>query len=487
MTTAGLTPRRFRAPPVALAGALVVVVVAVMVRYGETALSLYGAVLPQAAVFVPLVGLATLFAARRPAGAVIGLVALAAFSGSMLAYVYVDPTLFITLLICATGIAVALGYASARTRPGLIPWPPSFLLGGYLLLSVVYVLFAPSFLAGAEGFARELLFPALLLVLAYGQWSGAVRRKMLLGVIFLCTAAALYAVLRYIIGPSGAEAAVPSAGFSQNVGGELSLLGSFANRQQLGGWTAVAIPALVALAFAVPPRWRIVCVVGVGASVVALLGSDTRVALVAAGAGLVVTLALLLLSRFARSQILAVAVGLLLVGVGGIGAYALTVGGDEQDADRYSNILTPTEDPTFDQRRKKWENVIDIVAPRPTGFGLGTAGQTGQTTNRFQSPDQQSIDNSYLTIAYQQGFAMTGLLVIALLAFVVALGRAALNASRPEIGGLAAAATGALVAWMVLMTAGIYIERYAALLACCLAGLATGQIVTRSEPDPADA
>lgn len=421
------------------------------------------------------------FAARRPVLTVAGLVLLSGTWGSLLAYGLPIPR-YAVPVIATAGLALAAGawLAGGRERERISVWPPVVGLGLYVALSALSVPLSPDTTLALESFMRAFTPVILFVVLAVTPWPSVVRERIAEMLLAAIGFVALYATLRYITGPSATEAAAVRSQTLDVGGGEIALFGSFSNRQELGGWMAVGLPITIALGLSWSGRWRWLAAASALGGFIALIGCNTRIALVAGIVGAALALLLQLASRARMGRLGLIASTVIGVLVAGIVTFSLTVDGGEK-ADRYSRLLTPNQDVQLSQRREKWKVAISETNDKPFGNGLGTAGGAQQEAGRFQSIETSSIDNSYLTLAYQQGFIAVAVFVGLLLAVLFQVMKAGLATTDPRKAGVAAGAVGGMAAWLVLLSAGNYLERWDAIPAFVALGLAAGWFTTQRE------
>lgn len=473
--------RSFTAPDLVLAGVLT----------GAALLLLSAPVLGQrflgelttVGLAAPVLFGAAFIAWRWPVYTVWAVVTIPVINGTAEAYLGIRFGPLAELL--AIGLALSTVWAVARghgCRPvgafGLL------LLGAYLVVTATSILAAESLGVAVDAFRQQFLILLLVPALAFRRWTPDERRRMLRGFVVVALVAGLYAMFRYLTGPSGAEADLLRRTGAQTVNGEVGLIGSFLSRQELSGWTGVAIPALVALVPLLQARWRLAVVIAFGTCTAALLASQTRAGLAAALGGTALVIGLVGFARNAGSRAGALIVTIAVVFALAAGGYGLTVGGDDTRSSRIAGVFNPTEDVTFDARRAKWRETMRALDGKPVGYGLGTAGSVVRERGRFITVDTFNIDNSYLQLAYQQGFAMVALLLAAMAALLTALIRAAINGPSGE-APLRLAATGAVLAWLLVLTAGSYVERECTVLAMLLLGLALARSSVPSGRGPA--
>lgn len=419
---------------------------------------------------VPLIGASALFATRRPAWAMAAMLAVAAFSGTLDANfrgIPVRPLVWLFLL----GVLGATVLGLLHRRRQLALWPGILALGAYLAFTALQIPFAETTYIGMQAFA---VAPALIIAffaVAYADWDDATRRRVVGAFLLLAAAVGVYAAFRLVVGPTDAEQQI--ARRSAAVAGDLSLFASFGNRVELGAWCAVATPFLFALVLGLRGRRRLLAGAALALTVVALLGSEVRTALV--GAALGIGAALLLYQaarafRVVRLGTTAIAVvGLLAAGVIG---FAVTVGTDSTSSERFAKILDPGDDYSLQQRTRKWEEAVSEINAHPYGQGLGTAGSTQRRYSHVYRLDNKFIDNAWLQLGVQQGYPGLILFALSLVLILYMLARASVATDDPLRAAVGIGAAGALVAWMITLMTGNILETWSALLIWVLLGLA---------------
>lgn len=434
----------------------------------------------------PALAACALIALRHPAITTVAAVGAMAFSGAAAARWSLPIEGVITILLAGLVLATGIAYAFVERARTFFVAPSAVVVGAFVLLCASQIPFAESTTVGTRAFMAGPAYLLLIIGLAYAPWEPETRWRVVKGLIGVALAAGIYALIQEVSGPSTAE--VSHARRSSGVGGDLALFGSLPNRVELGSWCAIAVPFLTAMALAATGRWRAIAATALGLSVLALLGSQVRTALVAAGVGIGVVLALLVLARsfgIARLGTAVLAAGGLLV-AGTIG-YAVTVADTQEKSERFSRILDPGSDFSFQQRVQKWEQALDEINAEPLGQGLGTAGSTQRNYSRFLRLDNAFVDNSWLEVGIQLGYPGLLMLSAAALALLLGIGRASLATLDPRAAATGIGAAAALTAWLVnMMTGGTY-ESWGAVLLWLLLGLALAPFVGRSSDRPSTA
>ena len=432
----------------------------------------------------PAVVVATLVCGRRPALA-LGVVIL--FTGayqSLELLAHVPAPKLTDLLLVALWLSAGLRWV---TTPGrTVPLRPALIVVGiYLLLSGFEILLADSTTAAVQSFRAQNWYLAVVLLGAYAPWPPQARGRMLDAAILAALAVGAYAVLRWQIGPSGAERAHAAAIPNNYLDKDLRPVGSFATAKELAAWTAIFAPFCLGMGLTRRGRWQLVALVAAGVCTVAMLAADVRAGPAAAVPGaLVVVVLYQIAAAFRGRRGPAVLLIMLAAGVGAIGAFSLTLGSKPDTAERYSNILHPGRDPSYQARLIKWRTALDDIQDAPLGYGLGTAGRAQVRYGSYQNIGSIEIDNSYLKVAFEQGFVIMIILAAGLVMMLLTLVRGSMTVTERERAGPALAASGALVAMLLLFWIGDYIEGLPALGGWLLVGLALGQL---TQPLPAAA
>jgi O-antigen ligase len=245
---------------------------------------------------------------------------------------------------------------------------------------------------------------------------------------------------------------------------------------------ACAAPLCLAVALIDQRQLRTAAAIAVGLCVPAAYGTDVRAALPAliAGGGTVIILNQLSSgARALRQTVVAVAIAV----VGGTILFSTVTG---SNSGRYGAILSPGGDPSYQAHLRKWEEAVSDIGGHPFGLGLGTAGRIAETgENGVLTIASYNLDNSYLKIAYEQGFIVLALFVAAMIALLVGLARRAVRARSPGVRAMATGAAGSLVAASVMFFTGIYVEDLIAFALWIPVGAAIGAIAAESAR-PAD-
>jgi O-antigen ligase len=306
--------------------------------------------------------------------------------------------------------------------------------------------------------------------------------RAILVVVALIT---LYNLYRYVVGPSHQEESLARnalPGVAHHV--KLRFFGNFPTAQGLTTWFAIVIPFALALTLAWRGRWQLVAgfVVGVGAFIVIAASVLTATFAMIGGVALVVLL-YALSPAFPGGQRLAASVLVLfaVVAVGGT-AYALAVSGSSRES-KFSAILDPTSDPTFQKRLDRWNQALADIDTHPFGRGLGTTGAAAIGQSTFEPVVTNQLDSSYIEIAFQQGLFVLVLFIMALVALLSGTVQRTIRSRDPARVAVAIGACGVLVAIAAEFFGGLYIERLHMVAAWLLIGLGVAMFTGRRVDD----
>lgn len=426
------------------------------------------------------------FFRRRPAPLVLLAFAIASTYASLQALFSIYPYHLHDGLLAGVCVAALLGYLSDERDRRAVPVAGAVLFAVYVAVTAVYAEAASVAIIGHRAFQVFGWYMVVLLAIAYGPWDGATHERIAKGVLAISGLVAAYAVLRWIIGPAGAERdlVLSGTGGAYNFSdGKLNVFGSFPNTRSLGVWCASVAPLCVALAFYLHGRWRIVAGVTAGLVFAALIGSALRSGIVAAVLGCLVVLGVMAFTRagggIRLGVLLATAVGL---GVAAAIVIAVSTGANYSNHS-YAAIIHPTTDPSYQERLYKWSAAWRDADKHPLGQGLGTAGRNAIVYERFVTIGYYDVDNSYLKVALDQGIFGLILFVSALVALLAGLVRRSLVTIDRRQAALGAAGAGALASFMLVMWTGDYVEGLPAFTAWTIIGLGLAQFATARRAD----
>jgi hypothetical protein len=425
---------------------------------------------------IPAAALSALLCSRFPAASSIGLFALTGGFGSLGQFTGLPAREIAELLLLGLWIGAIFGYVTGARREAMVLWPGVAALAFYLLLTVLYAPTAKAELSAGLTLRSATFYLSAVLVLGYAGWGDGTQRRLAQGILVVAALVGGYATLRWLIGPAGAELALREErvrGDYSHVGGELTAFAPFKGKHQLGGWTAALVPFCLAGALMLRGNWRLVSIAGGALCGVALLASEMRAALPAAVLGMALVLVLYGFARaFPGPRLTAAGVAVIVaLAVGGIG-FSVTVGTSEMFTERYANLLSPLTDHAFKQRLDKWEAALEEIKEHPFGQGLDSAAPRRLNPGNIALSD---FDNSYLKIAFEQGWAVVGVFVIALLFLLWGLGRRAVMTLDRQKAAIAIGACGTLASHAIVLTTGLYINGLQSLAAWMIIGLGVGQ------------
>lgn len=439
---------------------------------------------PNAALAAPVLLMLAVAGARAPTAVAIGLVAVAGVSGTFFAYTKVNPQLLTDGLLAGLWAAVAckvlvVGRRQEDTARAL--WPAVGLFGLFLLVSALATAAAPSVLDGLRSFrgSQWLMTAALLPLVA--QWDERVPTVIVRGMVLVGLAVGVYACVRYAIGPATRELIVAISGGNTYRGRrsvDLPLLGSFGSPKTLGLWTAVMIPLAFASALNESAKWRAVAVLTCGTSAVALFGSQTRTALVAAIVGLVVVLGLQGFARAVPGLRLGSTVLAAMFAAGVLaGGFAIASKSDGDLGSRFAELRAPGEVESLQIRRARWSQALLGVRSDVLGSGLGTTSIVA-AQRPATAQDRRALDSSYVKIASEQGI-LAVMFVVAVLLLLAHICYATARVPGRSTAALGVSAAGALAAMLVMMYATVAAEQLAAVVVWLVVGLAVAELSRR--------
>lgn len=434
------------------------------------------------------IGVAAVVCSRKPGLALCSLAVVTGTFGSLEAFTPFPSRKAIDVLLIGLWLGAIWGWVVAGRRrpdgPAWI-WPGLALVLVYVLLSAFEILAADNVTAGMQSYRISIWYLAAALLVAYAPWPAHVRPLLLRGVVVTALAVGAYATLRWAIGPAEQERQIAMQSLNNLLNEELRPTGSFYTAKELAAWTAMAIPFCAGIALASHGRMRMVAALATIACIAGMVAADVRAGPAAAVPGVLAVLILFQLSQAFRGRRGAsVVAALAITVVAGGGAYALTIGGDADSGRRYRAILEPTDDPSYQARLVKWRVAVDDIEQAPFGHGLGTSGYAQKRYGRFVNVGSIDVDNSYLKVAYEQGFPVLGLFVAAVLLTGLGLARRSVFGHDPARAGPAIAATGTLVTMLVLFWIGNYVEGIPILWGWLLVGLGIAQYAVQPNGGP---
>jgi hypothetical protein len=431
---------------------------------------------------LPALALAAFVLGRRPAIGVVAVMAISGFYGSLIAFWKFPEEKAVQLALGALTLALLWRVLISGRDHAF-----RFTLGLALPLFYAYVTLVQTILdahsvAAGRGFMTSTWFILAFAVIALSGWSPRVHEQIAKGVVLVAGAVGAYALYRWLAGISVSEYNHWASDRYNYVGGELRLLGSFPTGQDLGGWTSIVAPFCVAVALTFHGRWRLAGFGAAALCVFALAASQVRIAVVAVALGCLTVIALHELSRgFAGRRLGATAAGLLVMVALGVAAFQVTGGTTDRATHSYTTLIHPLDrnDPSVDARLYKWEVALREMRDHPFGYGIGTANkQATGLLSSSQSIGQFDVDNGFLRVGLEQGFAVMVLFGAAMILLAIDLTRRAITLPERMPAGIVIGAAGMMVAFLVTEWAVAFQDGPRALPVWVIAGLGLAQFTT---------
>jgi hypothetical protein len=143
-------------------------------------------------------------------------------------------------------------------------------------------------------------------------------------------------------------------------------------------------------------------------------------------------------------------------------------------------LTANTNDVSVAQHQYKWTEAFRDLSGHPFGYGLGTA-PAGYTSNAPPTPfvlpvTGFSVDNGFLKIALEQGFAVMLVFAVGLALLAGGLARGGLASPDPTEATIALGAAGAAVSFLVLEGAGAFADGIPAIAGWVMIGLGVAQL-----------
>jgi hypothetical protein len=411
-------------------------------------------------------------ARRWPAATMISALALDSAYGSLKAFLGLPANGIATSLIAGLLVVCIAGMVVGRRQRAIVLWPAAVVAGLYLFLLVGAFLFSPSLDPAFKVLRTAGLYIVAFLVIGYGPWRAATHEYVRRAVVIVALLVGAYATLRWAIGAAPKEKAlVTSISFNQVAAGKDKVQGPFPSGVELGVWTTLVIPFLLASLLSARGWIRLAAAGALPLCVIGLFGSGLRAGVVATVAGSAIVLLTYGLSRgMGPARVAAVVAAIVALVAGGVALFPTVIGHDPNSVQRYHNLLSPGKDPSVQGRLDKWRQALIDIRSHPFGHGLGTVAPEG-VGQRFQTNTNQFVDNSYLRIAYEQGFAVMSVFAGMLLLLLGGLVRRGLWIRDRARAGPAIAAAGTLVSFMLIMVADVITTAPVSLTAWVILGL----------------
>ncbi len=411
---------------------------------------------PTVAIGLPGVIAVAWLVSARPALGATAVIALTASFGSVSIYLHWPYKRMIALLLVGMWLAAIARWATRRrAEPFSLPLG-MMLVVGYLVISVAGVILATDPHVALGGFELAPWFMTTVLVVAYSQWSLQTQLRIVRALIVIAVLVGAYATLRQIIGPSAQERAAASISAYNFVNGKQKLIGSFLNGADLAEWTALMIPFCISCALGLRDRFRLVACLALPLLAVGMFGSQVRAAAVAVGiAALVLAMLHGGARAFSGAKIGQTAIAVLVIGLVILGAYAFAGSSSASSGHSYLALLSgSTHDTSVSEHEYKWAEAFRDLSGHPFGYGLGTA-PAGYTANAPSTPyilpvSGFSVDNGFLKVALEQGFATMVVFAAGIALLAIGLARGGLVSADPVRATIALGAAGTAVSLFIL-------------------------------------
>lgn len=429
---------------------------------------------PLVAAAIPALVLSAVVCVRYPAIAVTACLALSACFGSIRAFTGLHVGIVVDLLLAGLWLGVAFGLVfKPRERPHLA-WLGIVAIASYVALTAFEILTSTSLTQGVQSFRGSVWYLGAALLIAYADWSPQVRARLARGVVVVAALVGAYATLRWIIGPAAVER-THAQDLTQGyllVDQKIRVFGSFSSGHQLGAWTATLIPYCLACALTFSRWWRVLAATAAVLCTLAMFASEVRASVVGVTVGVILVLALYQAARGVPGLHLGVTLGAVVavLAVAGV-IFSSTISTSNGSAQRYTILLTPTQDPSYVARVDKWRAAFGDIDRHPLGSGLGSG--HGSTGNIYEQTSLlgYGVDNSFLVIAVEQGFVVMVFFLGSLLMLLGGLARRAVRTSSRHRAGVGIGACGSLVSFAIVMFTGDYFYDPIALAAWIVVGL----------------
>jgi hypothetical protein len=442
------------------------------------------------AVLGPLGAAGAVACARFPTPAVLALFVITGLAGTLAAFTSVPTRGAIDIVLFGLWLGVLAQFVTQRERPVWL-WPGVLAPALYLGLTALEIFTAETVSQGFDAFRLGAWSMMAFLALALVPWPQARFVRIARWLVVIVALVGLYNIYRYVVGPAPEEQAVAKA--THAGAKDLRFFGSFPTAQRLAGWFSMMLPVMLILGLTLRGPYRIAAAAAAGMCGFAVVTSNVLTGTFAAIAAVGATILLYVLARaFASGQRLALgmlaSVGALVIAGTG---YFVAISGSERSEQKYSYILDPVSEPTFQTRLKRWDQALDEIDQYPLGHGLGSAGATALRSTEIQSTVAGRFDSSYLKIAYEQGFVVMVLFVLSLLVLLGGLAMRSISTTDPTAAMLGIAGCGALVAMMTQFFAGFYSDSIQTLSGWIVVGLGVAQFTAdrrevAPEPDAAE-
>lgn len=442
---------------------------------------------PYLGMVVPVAAVAAVVCARTPAASVGCLFVLTGASNSLTAFTPLPVRGLTGLILLALWLGILWRYLIGRQRR-LWMWPGIIAIALYVILTALELFTAQPLSTGFMSFRLAVWPMTAVLLIALAGWPAERLARIARWAIAIAVLVGAYNVFRWVVGAAPQELtvarqALPGVPLSQG----MRFFGSFPTAQDLANWTATMIPFALALALGWRGRWRVVAAVAIGLCSLALVATNVLTGVFAVVVGTSLALVLFALSRAfpGGRRLTAGVVTTLVLVVAGAGIYTVAVNPAGKFGSRFSHLLSPTSDPTYQTRQQRWSEALADISKHPFGHGLGTAGAAAHQRAEVDPTSTPNFDSSYLKIAFEQGMSVMLFFVCGLLLLLVGMARRAVLVTDPARATLAIGGCGSLAALIVMFYAGFYIEQVETLSGWILVGIGAAQFTAPRRRDDA--
>jgi hypothetical protein len=434
------------------------------------------------ALIAPAVIAGGIAVAARPDLSVIGLLVLTGFQGTILLYTPLPGRGLVDLILASLWLGAFWATLNYRNRPVWL-LPGVIALGMYVIVSGLGAVFSDNPGDGVASLHLSVWLMAAVFLLALAPWSSETFWSIAKGALIVSVAVGLYALFRTITGPAEAERELALRGKPGFLA--LKTSGSLPSAGHLASWCTAFVPFSLALSLTMSGCWRWVAVFSLALSLFAVLATEVRAGIAAAAAGALLVILLMAASRAYPGAIKATRLGVTLAGALVVlaGAYATTIGTNDESSARFERILNPEGDFAFSTRLVRWEEAFEVMKDNPFGQGLGTLGSVA--AEKPLDPDlTRQLDSSYIKVGVEQGPWVLALFVISLFILLANLCWRSVTTPDPGQAALGIAGAGVLLGVAVSFYANTYIEEPQVLAGWLLVGLGVAQFSRPGERPP---
>ena len=431
------------------------------------------------ALLVPAALAGGIAVASRPDFAVVGLLLMTGFQGTILLYTPLPGRALVDCILAALWLGAFWATLNYKNRPIWL-LPGIVALGVYVVISGLGAVFSENPGDGIASLHLSVWLMAATFLLALAPWGSVTYWNIAKGALIVAILVGLYALFRTITGPADAERELALRGKPGFLA--LKTSGSLPSAGHLASWCTSLVPFTLALSLTMAGRWRWVAISAFALSLFAVLATEVRAGIVGALAGAFLVVVLVAGTRAFPGPVKTIRVAVALGGalLVGAGAYVTTIGTSDESSARFERILTPENDLAFSTRLVRWEEAFEVMAENPFGQGLGTLGSVA--ADKPLDPDlTRQLDSSYIKVGVEQGPWVLAFFVLALLLLLVNLCWRSITTADPTRAALGIAGAGVLLGVSVSFYANTYIEEPQILAGWILVGLGVAQFSKPAE------